>query len=94
MGIVIAIAIFPADRKLRSVLSGRGKLAAVVCTLFLLAVLILPVALLTETVIEGIQSLTARIRNGTLSVPPPQTEHRWSVDLCKCQVFQVQQDET
>lgn len=70
-GIVIAIALFPAHRRLRSVFGGRGKLAAVCCTLFLLALLIVPVALLTDTVIEGIQSLVARIRSGTLSVPPP-----------------------
>ena len=70
-GIVIAIAIYPGYRKLRSLLGGRATLSAVVCSLVLLAVLIVPVALLTETVIEGIQSLIAQIRSGTLSVPPP-----------------------
>lgn len=70
-GIVIAIAIFPAYRKLRNILGGRGKVAAVLCALVLLAVLMLPVALLTDTVIEGIQSLATRIRTGALSVPPP-----------------------
>ena len=70
-GIVIAIAVYPAYRKLRSLIGGRGNLAATLCTLLFLAVLIVPVALLTETVIEGIQSLTLRVREGSISVPPP-----------------------
>jgi predicted PurR-regulated permease PerM len=39
--------------------------------LLFLAVLIVPVALLTETTIESVQTLTAHIKDGTLSVPPP-----------------------
>jgi predicted PurR-regulated permease PerM len=70
-GIVIAIAVFPAYRKFRSLLGGRGTLAAVLGTLLFLAVLIVPVALLTETTIEGMQTLTAHIRDGTLKIPPP-----------------------
>ena len=70
-GIIIAIAINPAHRKLQSLLGGRGTLAAVLCSLLLLAVLIVPVALLTGTIIDGIQTLVAHIRDGTLGVPPP-----------------------
>ena len=70
-GIVIAIAIYPAYRKLRGLVGGRGTLAAVLCSLFFLAILIVPVALLTETMIEGIATLSAHIKDGTLSIPPP-----------------------
>jgi predicted PurR-regulated permease PerM len=70
-GIVIAIAVFPAYQKFRNLLGGRGMLAAVLGTLLLLAVLIFPVALLAETTIEGIQTLIAHIKGGTLSIPPP-----------------------
>lgn len=70
-GIIIAIAINPAYRKLRSLLGGRAKLAAVLCTLVFLAVLIAPVALLTTTMIEGIQTLATHAREGTIGVPPP-----------------------
>jgi len=70
-GIVIAIAVYPAYRWLRSILSGRGKLAAVLFTLLFLAILIVPVVLLTETVIEGIQTLTVRLKDGTFGIPPP-----------------------
>ncbi len=70
-GIIIAIAVYPAYRKLQSLLGGRGTLAAVLGTLLFLAVLIIPVALLTETTIEGAQNLTAHIKDGSLAIPPP-----------------------
>ncbi len=47
-GIVIAIAVYPAYRKLQRLLGGRGTLAAVLGTLLFLAILIVPVALLTR----------------------------------------------
>jgi predicted PurR-regulated permease PerM len=70
-GIIIAIAVYPAYRKLRSLLGGRGNLAAILCTLIFLAVLIVPVALLTETMIQGVHTLTTHVRDGSLSIPPP-----------------------
>ncbi len=70
-GIIIAIAVYPAYRKLQSLLGGRGTLAAVLGTLLFLAVLIVPVALLTETTIEGAQDLTAHLKDGSLAIPPP-----------------------
>ena len=70
-GIIIAIAVYPAYRKLQRLLGGRGTLAAVLGTLLFLAVLIVPVALLTETMIEGVQNLTAHLKDGSLAIPPP-----------------------
>lgn len=70
-GIVIAIAAYPAYRKLRNLVVGRGTLAAVLCSLCFLAVLIVPVILLAGTMMEGIQMLTAQAKNGTISIPPP-----------------------
>lgn len=70
-GIIIAIAVYPAYKKLRSWLGGRGTLAAVLCTLIFLGILIIPVALLTETMVEGIHTLTVHIREGSFSIPPP-----------------------
>ena len=46
-GIIIAIAAYPAYRRLTRLLGGRGGLAAVASTVFVLAVFILPVVLLT-----------------------------------------------
>ena len=70
-GIIIAIAIYPAYSKFTRLLRGRGTLAAILGTLLFLAVLIVPVALLTETTIEGVQTLSTHIKDGSLSIPPP-----------------------
>jgi predicted PurR-regulated permease PerM len=70
-GIIVAIAVYPGYRKLKDVLGGRGGVAAVLCTVFLLAILFVPVALLTETLIEGSKSIAAQLKDGTLTVPPP-----------------------
>lgn len=70
-GIIIAIAVFPAYRKLRSWLGGRGTWAAVLCTLIFLGILIIPVALLAGTLIDGVRALSTHVREGSLSIPPP-----------------------
>ena len=70
-GIVIAIAAYPGYVRLKNFLGGRNGLAAVVCTLLLLAVLIVPVVLLTGSLVEGAQSLAARLKEGTPIPPPP-----------------------
>ena len=70
-GIIIAVAAYPGYRRLQNVLGGRGGLAAVVFTVFLFAVLIVPVVLLTGSLVEGIQSLAARLKEGTPIIPPP-----------------------
>jgi predicted PurR-regulated permease PerM len=70
-GIIIAIAAYPAYCRLQRLLRGRGRLAAVVCTVLLSAVLVVPVVLLTGSLVEGIQSLAARLREGTPIIPPP-----------------------
>jgi len=70
-GIIIAIAVYPAYRRVQDLLGGRSRLAAVACTMFLFAVLLVPVALLAGSLVEGIQSLAARLKEGTLLIPPP-----------------------
>jgi len=70
-GIIIAIAVFPAYRWLRSIVGGRGNLAAILFTLLFLAILIVPIALLADTMVEGFQTLTVHIKDGTFAVPPP-----------------------
>jgi len=70
-GIIIAIAAHPAYNKLRTWLGGRGKLAAVLCTLTFLAMLIVPAVLLTDTMIGGLEAMTTHIRDGSISIPPP-----------------------
>src|ERR1700757_4550029 len=54
-GIIIAIAVYPGYKKLQSVLHGRSVFAAVICSVLLVAVLIIPVVLLTGSLVQGIQ---------------------------------------
>src|SRR5271170_510390 len=70
-GIIIAIAVFPAYRRLRSMVGERGKLAAILFTLLFLAILIVPIALLADTMVEGFHTLTVHIKDGTFAIPPP-----------------------
>jgi predicted PurR-regulated permease PerM len=76
-GIIIAIAAYPGYRRLKNFLGGRNGLAAVVCTLLLLAVLIVPVVLLTGSLVEGAKRQHASM--GTLIPPPPQNIETWPV---------------
>jgi predicted PurR-regulated permease PerM len=70
-GIIIGIAVHPGYRRLRNLLGGRSGLAAVVCSVFLAMFLIVPVAVLTGSLVEGIQSLAVRLKEGTPIIPPP-----------------------
>ncbi len=70
-GIIIAIGFYPLHQKLAAVMGNRQKLAAVLLTLFSLAVLIVPTVLLTDSTITGVQALKVNFENGTLTVPPP-----------------------
>lgn len=70
-GIIIAVAAYPAFQKLQRALGGRGVLSAVLFSTLLLAFLILPAVMLAGTLLDGIQTLAAHIRNGTLAIPPP-----------------------
>ena len=70
-GIIIAVAAYPAFKWLQKLMGGRGVLAAVVFTLVLLAVLILPVFLLAGSLVEGVQSVSTRVKSGAAIIPPP-----------------------
>lgn len=70
-GIIIAIAVYPRYRRLQTRFGGRSGLAAVVCTTVLFVLFILPVVLLTGSVVEGVQSLAARLAQGLPIIPPP-----------------------
>jgi predicted PurR-regulated permease PerM len=76
-GIIIAIASYPAYRRVRSWIGGSSRLAAVICTLFMLTLLIVPLVLLTGSLVDGVHSLTARLREGTqiIPAPPPRIEN-------------------
>jgi predicted PurR-regulated permease PerM len=70
-GIIVAIAVYPRYRQLQLVLGGRGVLAAILITVLLLALLIVPLALLSGTLIGGIQTFATHLKDGTPIIPPP-----------------------
>lgn len=70
-GIIIAVAGYPGFQKLQRLLGGRAILAAVLCTLVLLAVMIVPAILLGQSLVEGAQAATAKFKAGVAIIPPP-----------------------
>jgi len=70
-GIIIAVASYPALRRLQSALQGRGGWAAAIWTVVLLAVLIVPVVLMATSTVEGVRSLAEHTKEGTFIIPPP-----------------------
>lgn len=70
-GAIIAVAAYPGFKKLQRILGGRGGVAAVVFTVALLALLILPVFFLADSLVGGIQSVSSHIKSGDAMIPPP-----------------------
>ena len=70
-GIIIAIAAYPGYVKLQHVIGGRSVLAAVICSTCLLAILIVPVGLLTGSLIGGTETLATHLKQGAPIIPPP-----------------------
>ncbi|HEX8802201.1 MAG TPA: AI-2E family transporter, partial [Terriglobales bacterium] len=59
---------------------GRGGLAAVLYSLILLAILIIPVVLLSQSLVEGVHTITAHLKDGTLAIPsPPDSVAGWPI---------------
>lgn len=70
-GIIIAVAVYPIFRKLRSTVGDRGGLAATMVTIALLSIVIVPVALFGRSLVYTVQDLTAKFKSGTPIIPPP-----------------------
>lgn len=70
-GTIFAVALYPLFLKLQAVLGGREKLAAVLMTLVVLAILIAPMVMLSGSLVENAQLVSKRIEAGTLTIPPP-----------------------
>lgn len=78
-GVIIAIGVYPAFRRLSALLGHRNKLAAVVFTLVGFALLITPTVFFAESAINGVQALAERWSAGTLIPPPPASVATWPV---------------
>jgi predicted PurR-regulated permease PerM len=79
-GVIIAVAATPGYRKLSKLLGGRDTLAAVLLTVCLLALLILPVALLAGTFVDGIEMAATHLKEGSVTIPPfPDKVASWPI---------------
>jgi predicted PurR-regulated permease PerM len=70
-GIILAVATYPAYRRLDGALGGRSGLAATLITILLLVLLAGPMTMLAGTLIESARELAAQLREGQLQIPPP-----------------------
>lgn len=70
-GIIIAIAMHPAFEKLSGKLGNRKSIASIILTLFLLAIILVPVILLSGSLIDGVRFLQNAIETGEAIIPPP-----------------------
>lgn len=70
-GVIIAVGIFPIHQKLAVAFGQKEKLAAVVLTLGVLALLVVPTLLLIGSTVDGIEATTKGLKQGALTVPPP-----------------------
>jgi len=71
---IIAISVSPIFHRLKKMFRGRGALAATLVTVFLLAILIIPVIILSGSMIDGVQNLKQVYDSGQLVIPPPSPE--------------------
>jgi len=70
-GLIIAVALFPIFRRLRSLLGGRSGLTGVLFALLALVLLIYPTVWISRSAVESVAHLHDRMEAGTLTVPPP-----------------------
>jgi predicted PurR-regulated permease PerM len=70
-GTILAIALYPACRRLSSVLGGRVKLASAIITAVMLLGIILPSIRMAGSLVGGTKYINERIQRREMKVPPP-----------------------
>jgi predicted PurR-regulated permease PerM len=77
-GIIVATALGPLFSKLSAMLGGRKKLTAAIISLLLIAVMVVPTIMLTESLIAGAGALAAAGDAGEIIIPaPPESVATW-----------------
>jgi predicted PurR-regulated permease PerM len=69
--IIIAVAMEPFIGWFALRLGGRRKLASVLFALLVIAILVIPSIMMATSSIDAVQTLSANLENGSLTVPPP-----------------------
>jgi predicted PurR-regulated permease PerM len=70
-GSIIAVAIFHGYERLRTALGGRRITAAVLITLLMLVLLVVPSVLLGNSLVSGARNVVNSFQSGELYIPPP-----------------------
>ncbi len=68
---IIAVAVYPLFLRFEGLLGGKRKLALTLFTLLGLAILIVPTVMLANSTASTVQTLSVKMEEGTLQVPPP-----------------------
>jgi predicted PurR-regulated permease PerM len=77
-GAIIAVTVFHGYEMLEAALGGRRVMAAVLVTLFMLVMLVVPSVLLGDSLVSGVSKLMGSFQSGDFSIPPPpDTVARW-----------------
>jgi predicted PurR-regulated permease PerM len=77
-GIILAITLYPACRRLSSLLGGRIKLASAIITAVMLLCIILPSIQMANSFISGTKYFNEKIQQGEIGVPaPPENINEW-----------------
>ena len=69
--IVLAVALYPVNKWISEKMGGKYRLAAVLLTLSILALILIPTLQLSSSMVEGAQQISKGLQEGTLKVPPP-----------------------
>ncbi len=79
-GIIIAVAVYPLQMMLQKRLGNKQTLTAVLLTLFMLAVLIIPVSMFVSSLTDSATFFKEQIDNGTLTIyGPKESVKDWPV---------------
>ncbi len=70
-GMIIAVALYPVHVKLSGTLGGREKLSSTIFVLLGLAILLVPVYVLTDSSASAIKSIGAQLEDGAVKISPP-----------------------
>jgi predicted PurR-regulated permease PerM len=70
-GVIIAVAAYPGFLRLSRALGGRRVVSAVLVSLMLLTALIIPAALLSGTLYDGVHGVAQGFQEGRIRIPPP-----------------------
>ncbi|PSW21368.1 AI-2E family transporter [Photobacterium sanctipauli] len=87
-GAIIAVALMPITMKLEGMLGGKRGLAATILALLGVAILIVPIVVVSGSLYDGGVALTAMLQEGSVTIPRP-TQRIADIPLIGDKLFEV-----